>query len=298
MANADSGEDTVAQRIRKVRHSLAPGELKVAVAISSGYPTAGLVTVAQLAAKAGVSTPTVLRLVQKIGYSGYPAFQEALRDEVQSRLFSPVAVYPNGDGGQTAVAGSEIAVAANDYIEGVRATISDVSVADLERAVEALADLDRTVMVLGGRFTSVLAVQLHQYLRILRPGVIFVNPTSAEYMTSLVDIDANTTVMTYDYRRYQHTTIDWGYAAVDRGARLILMTDTYLSPLSSKADAVLATSHAGPGPFDSLAHGFMLTELLVSAVAKKVGGPARDRLAAFEAMHLAEEDGFPVLSDP
>ena len=94
-----SANETVANRIRRTRGELAPGEIKVVEALMDAYPTSGLVSVSQLAARSGVSTPTVLRMVQKLGFGGYPAFQDALRHEVQARLFSPVTVYPTGASG-------------------------------------------------------------------------------------------------------------------------------------------------------------------------------------------------------
>ncbi|MDS1113412.1 hypothetical protein RD149_06490 [Gordonia westfalica] len=151
-------EGTVAQRIRQVRGSLAPGEVRVVAALTDGYPTAGLVPIAQLAGEAKVSAPTVLRLVSKLGFSGYGAFQEALRDEVQTRLFSPVTVYPTSDDSDPERLGrstgdSALADAAVLYTEGVRATVNNLSKDDLAAAVAALADTDRRVMLMGGRFT-------------------------------------------------------------------------------------------------------------------------------------------------
>lgn len=287
-------EGTVAQRIRQVRGSLAPGELRVVAALTDGYPTAGLVPIAQLAGEAKVSAPTALRLVSKLGFSGYGAFQEALRDEVQTRLFSPVNVYPTSDDSDPEQLGrstgdSALADAAVLYTEGVRATVNNLSKDDLAAAVAALADTDRRVMLMGGRFTSVLAAQLHQYLRMLRPGVVLIPPGSADRMAAMTDVDDRTVAVLFDYRRYQQTTIEWGLRAAERGAQLVLVTDVYLSPLASQAASVLTTSHTGPGPFDSMAHGFVLTELLVSLVTKELGEPARSRLADFEEMQLAEE---------
>ncbi|MGV9672066.1 MurR/RpiR family transcriptional regulator [Gordonia sp. NPDC003504] len=288
MTDADRIEGTVAQRIRQVRHSLAPGELRVVAALTDAYPTAGLVPIAQLAADADVSAPTALRLVSKLGFAGYGAFQEALRDEVQTRLFSPVAVYPTGEA-TTESEESDLSTAARIYSEGLRSTIENLASDDLDDAVRALADTDRTIMIVGGRFTTVLATQLHQYLRMLRPAVRMVMPTSADHLASLIDVDENTVAVVFDHRRYQQTTIEWGESAADRGASLVLVTDVYLSPLASRATSVLTVSHAGPGPFDSMAHGFMLVELLVAMLITELGEPARDRLAEFEEMALALE---------
>ncbi|WP_188585002.1 MurR/RpiR family transcriptional regulator [Gordonia jinhuaensis] len=286
MTRAIELHGTVAQRIRQVRDALAPGEMRVVAALTESYPTAGLVPIAQLAAEAGVSAPTALRLVGKLGFSGYGAFQEALRAEVQTRLFSPVTVYPAGVDGDLH---SAIVDAANRYGEGLQATVNGISADDLARAVELLADPTRHVVTAGGRFSSILATQLSRYLHMLRPDVVAVEPNSGDHMASLIDIDATTVAVVFDYRRYQGSTVEWGMAAAERGAELIVVTDAYLSPLAARAATVFATSHLGPGPFDSMAHGFMFVELIVSLVATHLGGPARDRLAAFEELQVREE---------
>jgi DNA-binding MurR/RpiR family transcriptional regulator len=280
-------EGTVAQRIRQVRHTLAPGELRVVAALTDNYPTAGLVPIAQLAAEADVSAPTALRLISKLGFHGYGAFQESLRNEVQTRLFSPVAIYPSTDTPDTGE--SALSEAAHLYGEGLRATLNNLSADELGQTIRALAMTESKVMIVGGRFSSVLATQLFQYLNMLRPGVELIPPTSGAHMASLIDIDTDTVVVAFDYRRYQQTTIDWGVAAAERGAQLIVITDIYLSPLASYGTSVLATSPTGLSPFDSMAHGFMLVELLISLTAKELGDPARDRLAAFEELQQAEE---------
>ena len=54
------------------------GERKVARALLAQYPTAGLTTVADLAASAGVSSPTVVRFVTRLGFTGFATFQRSL----------------------------------------------------------------------------------------------------------------------------------------------------------------------------------------------------------------------------
>jgi len=56
----------------------------------ASYPIAGLESVARFAERARVSPPTVTRFITKLGFKGYPEFQEVLRHEVQARLSSPL----------------------------------------------------------------------------------------------------------------------------------------------------------------------------------------------------------------
>jgi Helix-turn-helix domain, rpiR family/Glutamine synthetase, catalytic domain len=139
----------VSERIRRVRSDLAPAERRVVEALLADYPMAGLGSVSRLARAAGVSARTVLRLLAKLGFSGYPDF----REEVAARLFSPVDVYPDGDG-TTAPARAE-----RLYADAVLATFRGLDEDEFTRAVALLADPAATVLVAGGRFSATLATR-------------------------------------------------------------------------------------------------------------------------------------------
>jgi DNA-binding MurR/RpiR family transcriptional regulator len=278
---------TVAERIRSVRNQLTPAELAVANRLLASYPMAGLVPIVQLAADANVSAPTVTRLISKLGFSGYGAFHETLRAEIQARIFSPVDVYPRG--ASAGEAGSASARANAAYLDSINSTFLNLNPRDLDAAVAALADSNRPTRVHGGRYSSVLSSHLVAYLSMLRPGVVQVAPNSGARIAGIVDVGPQTVVVVYDFRRYQQTTIEWGLAAAARGAHLIVVTDQFLSPLAPHATSLLTTSTNGLGPFDSMTGGFALTELLISEVARTLGEPARERLAEIERLQMREE---------
>ncbi len=83
-------EATVAERLRLRLGELTQAERKVARALMADYPVAGLEPVTKLAAAAGVSAPTVVRLVAKLEFDGYAEFQQSLKSEVSARLSSPL----------------------------------------------------------------------------------------------------------------------------------------------------------------------------------------------------------------
>ena len=86
-------EVTVAERLRLRLGELTHAERKVARALMADYPVGGLDPVAKLAAAAGVSAPTVVRLVAKLGFDGYAEFQQSLKSEVSVRLSSPLQMH-------------------------------------------------------------------------------------------------------------------------------------------------------------------------------------------------------------
>ena len=68
---------------------LTPSERKVVRALLDQYPRNGLGPMARLAEHAGVSDPTIVRLVKKLGFGGYAEFQDALLSDMDHRLRSP-----------------------------------------------------------------------------------------------------------------------------------------------------------------------------------------------------------------
>src|SRR5512143_2707157 len=87
------GGEGLANLVHRGMGQLTASERKVARVFLAAYPIAGLETMAQLAKRAGVSGPTALRFVIKLGFDGYPEFQQALRREVQEKLTSSLAQY-------------------------------------------------------------------------------------------------------------------------------------------------------------------------------------------------------------
>src|SRR3546814_5594240 len=70
--------------------TLTPSEQKIARVLLADYPVSGLGTQSSLARRAGVSDPTVVRFVAKLGFDGFTEFQASLLDEVEDRLRSPL----------------------------------------------------------------------------------------------------------------------------------------------------------------------------------------------------------------
>lgn len=94
-AERDAGSGaTVAERVRRAEGSLSPAERKIARALTANYPAVGLESASGLASQAGVSAPTVVRFVARLGFDGYRHFQQSLRAEVQARHASPLTLAP------------------------------------------------------------------------------------------------------------------------------------------------------------------------------------------------------------
>src|SRR5436190_6032275 len=84
-------QTTIAERLRLKAAELTAAERKLMAALFANYPMAGLASITDFAKDAAVSTPSVLRLAKKLGFTGFPAFQERLRAELTAQLQNPIS---------------------------------------------------------------------------------------------------------------------------------------------------------------------------------------------------------------
>jgi len=268
----------VTERVRRSLGDLSKSERKVARTLLSGPPTIGLESVSQFAARAGVSGPTVSRFVARLGFDNYAAFQQALLEDLSARVLSPIDVY------RSHVAASEhppLELAATALAEAVTGTLAQLSPPDFERAVTLVADERHRVLVTGGWTSHLLAAMLTSLVRPFRSGVLHVPSLAAERAAALADLARDDVVVLFDFRRYELDTFEFARLAHDRGGRLVLLTDPWLSPISDLADAVLPAQVDGPSPFESLAPTVALVETLVTEVARRLGDDGTARLGRY-----------------
>ena len=277
---------TVAERVQVAQ--LTPAERKVVRVLLADYPIRGLEPVAKLAADAGVSAPTVLRLVSKLDFDSYAAFQQALKSEVSARLSSPLSMHAVPDQPD---APTESALTRSQRIlcDGIAASFASLPKAEFEHAVRLLSDSRRGITLIGGRFSSMLAEYLAAHLRILRPNVRVV--AAADRISSMLDIGRGDVLVAFDYRRYQHDTVRLAMIAKRQGATLITFTDPYLSPLAAHADVILTTSVASPSPFDALTAAVALVETVIAALVDQLGATPRERMARYDALFAGAIEG-------
>jgi DNA-binding MurR/RpiR family transcriptional regulator len=273
-------EQRVGELVRQRLADLTPAERRLGKVLLGSYPIAGLESLARFAERAGVSPPTVTRFITRLGFRGYPDFQDALRREVQGRLSSPLARY---DAVPAAVGAlSPLDRAFESFHAGLNATLGLVSAPEFDQVVDLLADRRRRVWVVGGRVSDVLARYLAGQLRLLRSGVRLLGGERSTPVQHLIDLGKRDVLIAFDFRRYQRDTIRSSREAARRGAAVVVVTDPWLSPASASARHVLATGVESFAPFDSLVGGMALVEALVGAVLGRLGAQAQLRMRRLE----------------
>lgn len=270
---------SLAERIRQEMESFTPSEKRAAHVLLSHYPFAGLDTVAEFASRAGISAPSALRFVTRLGFSGFPDFQKHLREELEAQLLSPLAKAGPSDKVQ---GHSPLASFADAVIGNLNATVDNIAPAEFEAVVTLLSDPRRSIHFTGGRFTGALARYAESHLRIVRSQVDFIEGQPALWRDRVIEIGKKDVIVAFDIRRYQEDVTALCETAAKQGATVVLLTDPWLSPIARIARHVLPAHIVVPSNWDSSAGLLLLTEALVAAVTKRLWETAKPRMEAVE----------------
>jgi DNA-binding MurR/RpiR family transcriptional regulator len=272
----------IREQVQAALGSLPAAEKKIAHAFLANYPSIGLSTIAELAALAGASAPTVLRFVARLGFESYPEFQRVLRADVQSQLMSPLerarSSAPAAE--NLALKSSFASIAGN-----LEATLKAVPESEFEAACELLSDQKSACYFLGGRFTDAVAAYMAAHLRIIRPGIKHFGGQTSTWRDQLLDIRPGDVAVLFDIRRYQSDLVQLGELLVERKARIVLITDPWLSPIARSARVVLPCVVDADRTWDSSVALLALAEAMIDRVSRAQSASARARMQALEDIH-------------
>jgi DNA-binding MurR/RpiR family transcriptional regulator len=281
MAGGEVGREmaaSIAELIADRIGAMPPGERRAAQALVANYPLIGLRTVAEFSQAAGVSSPTILRFVARLGFHNYAEFQSALQDELAAQLQSPAARPPGP------ALDSPVRPMMEAAIDNLRETFRHFSQKQIADIAARLADSRGHMFLVGGRFTDPLARYMAAHLTIIRPNVFHLAGQESMWRDRLIDMGKRDVLLIFDIRRYQESLLGIAEKAHQRGVPIVLFTDQWLSPIARFARHVVAGRTAVPSPWDSSAALFVVVETLIAAVTRQLEADSARRLREMEAL--------------
>jgi DNA-binding MurR/RpiR family transcriptional regulator len=276
LARITSAYDTMSKSHRKIAHY-----------VQSHRTTFLFDSLATVSNKVGSSEATIVRFAQKLGYSGYSTFQGALRDELRQ---------------QTGAAQTDDAVAQAD-LGAFPGTFSDEACGRIsklyqsidgdifENASELLMTAE-SVLVIGYMDAFGVAAQAFHLIDGIRANTNFCR-ILFEINEIYRHIHRNAAILVYSFAPHYKFTYELLQIAREKGSRVVLVSDTPISPLVPLADYVLCAEigrEEGSVLVDVSAPAF-LSYMLVRRMGEKY--PAET--AAFQAVTLRRYEEFLTL---
>jgi DNA-binding MurR/RpiR family transcriptional regulator len=268
--------DDLGARIELRADELPPAERRIAEVILAEPGAAAFSTVAALGRRAGTSGATVVRLAERLGYSGWSDLQAQVRKTLDQQL------RPATERIREAVPGDVLAATAALEADNVRRTLEQVEPGEFHTAVDLLADRRRAVWVLAGTSEAGIGSLAADALDLLRPDVTSLEGSAVRTARQLARVGRGDVVLSIDLRRYERWVLASAQQATDAGAALVAVTDSRISPLARLAKATFVVTAEGAGPFDSHVGTLALVNALTTAVARALRRSATTRLDLVE----------------
>lgn len=266
-------------RIDMSRDSFSKGQRRIANFIEEHYDEAAFMTAAKLGEIVGVSESTVVRFATEIGYSGYPNLQKAMQEMIRDKLTSIQRIeVTTGRIGDKDVLDSVL----NQDIDKIKRTIEEISREDFERAVDAIINAEH-IYIFGVKSASYIASFFGYYLDLMFGNVIMLNTTSkTTNYEKLFRITEKDVMIGISFPRYSTMAVDAMTFAQERGAHVVAITDSMVSPLVSTADSILIARSDIASIVDSLVAPLSLINALIVAMVIKRKDEVKETFSKLE----------------
>ncbi|WP_026145343.1 MurR/RpiR family transcriptional regulator [Pseudomonas asplenii] len=265
---------------------LAASEAKVVAVLLADPLFVGASTTAQVAARAGVSPPSVIRAVRAIGFGGFTELKiEIARARGTTRFFAPPEALA-ADATSAAVLETSIR-AGTDALTALAGAIEPAA---LDKAVNMLLS-GRQVIAFGAGPSSTVAADA--FFRLRAVGITTISiPDHLSAMIATRLLGPGDVVIVVSSTGRTSSTLAIADAAASAGASLIAITNQYGTPLATLADIALVVGGA-PLPAQMAAAGSRLAQLvvidaLVAGIALR--DPERSRRAERAGIDLPDID--------
>lgn len=288
MSEAASPNDVITG-LRRRYDELTNSQKRIAETIVDDPRFVAFATVDKFASRLGVSPSTIVRFAYRIGLSGYPELQQQVRELVLAKLRFPGeenAAAQLGEG----VFGQSI----RHDIELLHRTADRLDEADLQRAVDMLVAAER-VRIIGGVTAFSVAYYAGITLERVRPRVAVLDggPVPAG---PLLEMEEGDVLVAFSFPPYARGTLGVIDAAKRRGASIVGVSDSPISPLRNRADVLLPVAVSGIGTQNSLVGAMSVAGALVNGVAAQAPGALERYSATVELLeewgtYLLQEDG-------
>ncbi len=253
--------------IEKNMISFSRGQKLIARYILENYDKAAFMTASRLGKTVQVSESTVVRFATQLGYDGYPSMQRALQEMIRGKLTSIQRIQAS-DG---VLGGSDLVTnVLHRDMERIRSAIDQTDASEFDRVIDTVAGAKR-IYIVGFRSSSFLAGYLNFYFRLIFDNVTLVQGGAAGTFDQIFRAGPGDVVFAICFPRYSELAIKTLRFAKERGATVVGLTDSELSPVARMAECVLLVRNEMISFVDSLAAPMSMLNAVILAAARKKG---------------------------
>ncbi len=234
----------------------------------------GLEGIQEVASQCAVQPSAVVRFAKHFGFSGYSELQRIFRDGL-SRQIAPGRTYRARireviEAGGRDLSSTEIA---QEFLTGSIAAMQELQsglhATPFRKAVDLLADAD-AIWIAGSRRSFPVAAYLEYALQHTDKRIVLISALGSMHFGQVRAVRKGDVMIAISFAPYAEETIEVAREAQRRGARLIAITDSRMSPLARDAQVVLPVQDNTTFGFRALTSTMGLAQSLFIALAYRL----------------------------
>jgi DNA-binding MurR/RpiR family transcriptional regulator len=278
---------TVADRI-KADFEAMPLRMQAAARFVLAHPSeVALLSMRELARRAGVPASTMTRLAQRLGYPGFHDLKAVFADEMRGSLewFSGRAVGMVTQREKLGEAGlvCDMAAALSDYVGALAAprTISQfLAATDLLLAA-------RRIYCIGARASFAVSFQFSHVQNYFWEKSVLLDAPGGVGIDLLGRAGPRDVMLAVSFNPHADSTLRAVEVAVAAACKVVAITDSELSLLGRRATVALIVPTRSSSFFDTITPAFAAGEILMALMASRIGAGVPEAVRRRERMLVA-----------
>jgi DNA-binding MurR/RpiR family transcriptional regulator len=272
--------DQLAATIRDRFPDLSP-QFQAGAAFLLDFPDeVAVLSMRKVAERAKVQPAAMVRLSQQLGFPGWNELREIFVSRVRTRP------EPLTTRARTLVKGGSDHQLSRDLAQAQAHNLDITTAQNTANIADAARLLKKAphVHVAGFRSCYPVAFGLLYGYRLFRPSVSLISGEAGTLEMQLRGIEKRHATVVISFAPYSAEAVRVARATVERGGKLIALTDSAVSPIALNADHTLVFAHESPSFFPSLVAASALAEMLVAHLLALEG---KDAIAYLEEAEAA-----------
>ena len=276
--------DSLIENIKFKFKEFSPSQKKIAEYIVQNIDKVVFFTINELASHINVSEATIVRFAYKMGFNSYSEMQKIIRNIFKAQLSPVRRINKNIDTENIGI--DHILEGSIDLdIYHLKELKKNIPIENLENAIKLLRNANN-IYVTGFRTSYGVAHLCNLLTRQILNNSIFIKSEDECIPESLLSLKKDDVVFAISLPRYTNRVLHILKYANFQKAKIIVITDSYISPVGRLADIVIPCGFKGLTYQNTLVPANAIINLMINVLIlssnKQQRGIIKDRIVKIE----------------
>ena len=260
-------------------NEMTKSQKKIADYIINNSVQCAFQTADQLANSVGTSTPTVVRFANLFSYSGYAEFQKDLQENIKDMiaLYSKLGSSSKGFNAKNHIVDEVVQIQLNNFNN----TLENINEELILKASSLISEADR-VYISGSRSCFSVAHYLNYNLNRILGNCDQIISIGGDLAEKVDRIKKGDVVILMSLPKYVKNIVSVAKVANERGAKVISITDSYMSPLVKHSDVLFRVEIKSYDFHNSIMTSMLIAEILISVIVRQNPDKIKEQLLKSE----------------